>query len=504
MKLSIEQKLKLKLEQKLLISQLQIQVLIMPVEELEIMLDKEKDDNPFLEDYRESDENASSGDTENQVAEYEYATFDHLEETEHSESTQELPYLSDITSDFQQKGEAIRRESDIRADATYLYESIVEQIYSRFEDDKKRVIAFEIFNSLDFKGYLARSVEDIAKELRNLGFDVSESEVEEVRKEFMELEPLGMGSKNPSEYLSFVLKKLIDDRRMGSEIPTNLIDDLKEKHPEFFELLEKLGKAFDRAKAQMIRDLAGKNDLISRLLERVRDKDIPPFPLFGLNIKSTPLFARTPDVEVEVHDDEIYIYINTPTVHVRDLRKEQWFKKIQDIDKATKKVISEKLRRAKELERGLKMRYEIIHKVVKHIASHQKEFLKTGDQKLIKPLTLEDLSNMCNLSISMISRAIKGKIIKTPVGLLELKDLLSHNVAGRSKTKEVSQKMILEEIKSLILNEDKENPLSDHDISQLLKDKLGVELARRTIVKYRKKLGIANLEERKSMYQKIY
>lgn len=497
MKLSFEQKAKLKLEPKIIISQLQIQVLLSPVEELEVMIEKEKEENPFLEvsGYDEQEGNFEE-EPERKVSSEELTENEYL-----SDSTDDLSYFSDFVSRYEVTDEEEKSKRDnIYVDYGSFYQSVIEQIYSHFEDEKERIIAFEIFHSIDSKGYLTKNVSEIADELRKIGLDVSDDDVEEVRREFMQLEPVGMGSKDTSEYLSFFLQKLISEKY---DKPFDFINDVKKEYPEIFELFEKLGSAADKSREIILRKISEGNETLAKIIELVKDKDIPPFPTFGINSNEHFVFRKSPDIEVEVYEDQIHIYINSPRVYTRDIRKEDWYKGIK-LDDTSKKIIQEKIRRATEIERGIKMRNDIIYKVSNCIFSYQKDFLRTGNKKDIKPLTLENLSELCNLSVSMISRAIKDKYVKTPFGIFALKEFLSHGIAGKNTDKKMSQKTILEEIKNMILNEDKTNPLSDGDIVKLIKEKFGIEIARRTVVKYRKKLGISNIEDRKSMYQKLF
>lgn len=506
MKLYIEQRPKLKLEQRLVISQVQIQILLSPVDELDVMLEKEVDENIFLEVYRDQGYEAEKDESYQENSE-EKSSYD--ERLVSLESMAEKEYYDDDVSYFSEYSEYPRASNDDNiasghSEEGLFYESVVEQVFSHFEDEKKRMIALEIFHSIDQKGYLSREISEIVQSLRDLGLEISEEELEGVRKEFMSLEPLGMGSKDVSEYIYFILKKFIGDDE-GIELSQDVISDIKNKHPEVFEFFEKVSVSGEDIRSAVLNKVSKDNEIITKIIDIIKDKEILPFPTFGVNLSEPFIYRRSPDLEVEVYDDEVYIYLNSPRIYVRDLRKEDWYKaeKIgEKMDETSKKIFQEKIKKAMEIERGVKMRNDILHKVSNCIFSYQIDFLKSGDKKDIKPLTLEKLSESCGISVSMISRAIRGKTVKTRFGIFELKEFLSHGVSGDDK--KVSQKTILEEIKNLVSNEDKSNPLSDSEIARLVKQKFGIEISRRTIVKYRKKLGIANVEQRKSVYEKIF
>jgi len=501
MKLYIEQKPKLKLEQKLVVSQVQIQILISPVDELNVMLEKEINENPFLEyeegNYEEKNLEDENYEEENKEKSIREESFEDLREKEYHEDEQH--HFLDSTED--QKYERYSQDNTYVA-GEYPYESIKQRIFSHFEDEKRRMIALEIFDSIDFKGYLARDVSEILKSLEEIGLNVSEEEFESVRRELItSIEPFGMGSKNTSEYIYFVLKKIADENGIQDQLSPNIIDDIKRKYPEIFEFFEKVSVSGKDIKDAVLNKIK-QDEVISKIIDIAKDKDIPPFPTSRINFSEPSIYRKSPDLEVEVYDDNnVYIHLSSPKIYIKDLRKEDWYRGI-NLDDPSKKIVQEKIRRAREIERGLRMRNDILLKVAKCIFSYQIDFLRNGKKKDIKPLTLEKLSELCGISTSMISRAIRGKTVKTPSGTFELREFLSHSISGEEK--KVSQKTILEEINNLISNEDKSKPLSDSEIVRLIKEKFGVDIARRTIVKYRKKLGIANVEERKSMYEKLF
>jgi RNA polymerase sigma-54 factor len=183
-------------------------------------------------------------------------------------------------------------------------------------------------------------------------------------------------------------------------------------------------------------------------------------------------------------------------VRLSDWQKEAWYKNAKkSLEEGKRKILDEMLQRAKNYVEGLKKREDLVMKVAKAIFSYQDEFLETGEIEKIKPLTLEDLEKMCGISKSTIDRAIINKYVRTPYGIFELKRFLSR---GFSKGEiKVSREAVMNEIKNMIENEDPQNPLSDSQIAEKLKEKFGIDISRRTVVKYRKILGIPQIEERR-------
>ena len=119
----------------------------------------------------------------------------------------------------------------------------------------------------------------------------------------------------------------------------------------------------------------------------------------------------------------------------------------------------------------------------------------TGDEKKIKPMILEDVAKDIKMDISTVSRVVNSKYVRTPYGTYLLKDFFSESMTTDSG-EEVSNKKIKSDLKEIIDNEDKTNPLTDDDLVKTLNEK-GYNIARRTIAKYRVQLGIPSARMRK-------
>jgi RNA polymerase sigma-54 factor len=211
------------------------------------------------------------------------------------------------------------------------------------------------------------------------------------------------------------------------------------------------------------------------------------------------VFSPPRKVDLHVFKDKGETYIipeKTIRVRLSDWQKEAWYKNAKkSLEEGKRKILDEMFQRAKNYVEGLKKREDLVMKVAKAIFSYQDEFLETGEIEKIKPLTLEDLEKMCGISKSTIDRAIINKYVRTPYGIFELKRFLSR---GFSKGEvKVSREAVMNEIKNMIENEDPQNPLSDSAIAEKLKEKFGIDISRRTVVKYRKILGIPQIEERR-------
>jgi RNA polymerase sigma-54 factor len=462
-KFQLEQKptLKLKITPSIII---QLKLITLPIHELEEQIKKEAEENPFLE-------------------------YDTEGEEEYQESYPELYSGWTPVPNFSRNEELEelvgRSAENISAHAS-LDEKVIPQIYTKFSDQIEVLIAEKIFWSLDEKGYLSKTIEDIKKELEQEGISVSEDQIENVRKRFMELDPPGIGSKNAEEYFLFILSKFLAQ------------DELEKIKKEIEKLKNNINEKTDKNKS-----ISGNVDLnLSELISSINIRlpqsiSLPLFPTF--EFLRNEVFSPPRKVDLHVFKDmgETYV-IPEKTIRARlsDWQKEVWYKNAKkSLEEGKRKILDEMFQRAKNYVEGLKKREDLVMKVAKAIFSYQDEFLETGEIEKIKPLTLEDLEKMCGISKSTIDRAIINKYVRTPYGIFELKRFLSR---GFSKGEvKVSREAVMNEIKNMIENEDPQNPLSDSAIAEKLKEKFGIDISRRTVVKYRKILGIPQIEERR-------
>jgi RNA polymerase sigma-54 factor len=462
-KFQLEQKptLKLKITPSIII---QLKLITLPIHELEEQIKKEAEENPFLE-------------------------YDTEEPEEYQESYPELYSGWTPVPNFSRNEELEelvgRSVENISAHAS-LDEKVIPQIYTKFSDQIEILIAEKIFWSLDEKGYLSKTIEDIKKELEQEGISVSEDQIENVRKRFMELDPPGIGSKNAEEYFLFILSKFLAQ------------EELEKIKKELEKLKNNINERTDKNKS-----ISGNVDLnLSELISSINIRlpqsiSLPLFPTF--EFLRNEVFSPPRKVDLHVFKDKGEIYIipeKTIRVRLSDWQKEAWYKNAKkSLEEGKRKILDEMLQRAKNYVEGLKKREDLVMKVAKAIFSYQDEFLETGEIEKIKPLTLEDLEKMCGISKSTIDRAIINKYVRTPYGIFELKRFLSR---GFSKGEiKVSREAVMNEIKNMIENEDPQNPLSDSQIAEKLKEKFGIDISRRTVVKYRKILGIPQIEERR-------
>jgi RNA polymerase sigma-54 factor len=164
---------------------------------------------------------------------------------------------------------------------------------------------------------------------------------------------------------------------------------------------------------------------------------------------------------------------------------------------STKEYIQEKLKSAAWLIKSIHQRQRTIYKVARSIVGFQKEFLDKGVSHL-RPLVLRDVAEDIEMHESTISRVTTNKYMHTPQGVFELKYFFNSSVSGPGG-EAVASESVKQRIRDIIKNEDKKNPYSDQEVADILK-KSNIDVARRTVAKYRDTLGILPSRKRRQFY----
>ena len=164
----------------------------------------------------------------------------------------------------------------------------------------------------------------------------------------------------------------------------------------------------------------------------------------------------------------------------------------------TKDYIQDKLRAAVWLIRSIHNRQKTIFKVTESIVKYQKEFFEKG-VGMLKPLILKDVANDIGMHESTVSRVTTNKYVHTPMGIFELKYFFNSGISSGDGTGDVASEAVKEKIRLLCSKEDARKPLSDQRIVELLKAE-NIDIARRTVAKYRDMLGILSSSKRKKPF----
>ena len=336
-------------------------------------------------------------------------------------------------------------EINYLTDEKNFFQILEEQLsYFKIETKIKKICVF-IINNLNKKGYLELSKIEIKDIL-----EVSDKELDEAFDVIHSLEPYGVGTYSLEECLKIQLKV------------KNLIDD------KLFLFIDNYLYLLADKKYDLIKEKLSIND--EQLISYIDTiKSLNPIPSRGYSVGKIKKII--PDILLETKKDEVFYEINRasiPQINVKDKINDKYYKKLNEIVSCIEK------------------RFETLDKIMEIIIREQKSFF-ISQGKETNTLKISDVASELNLSPSTVSRAVKEKYIKTDFGIISLRKLFNLD-----STVFLYQQKILEYIE----NENKEQPFSDQDIVNLL-EKEGIKIARRTVTKYREKLGYKSSHKRK-------
>ena len=341
--------------------------------------------------------------------------------------------------------------------------------------DSDKVIAETIIDSLNDDGLLDDSLENILETVNNDLEEAVIEEIEAVLKIIQSLDPVGVGARGLKECLSIQLKQY------GPEIPE--VKKAKEIIDNYFEFLEN----HDNKKLMKKLKLADKE--LMKIINFIQTMNPRP----GSQINNSRTEYIMPDVVIKKENNKWKIKINEdsiPSLRINSVYKNM-ISRANNIDNQT---LKSHLQEANWCIKNLQNRGETLKKVTECIVEHQRDFLEHGEMAM-KPLILQDIADKLGMHESTISRATTRKYMHTPRGTYELKYFFPSHVTTNDGGS-CSSTAIHALIKKLINDELPNKPLSDNKISALLKED-GINVARRTIAKYRETMIIPPSNERK-------
>ncbi len=343
-------------------------------------------------------------------------------------------------------------------------DDLITQIDTSNLDEKSKLIGKEIVFNLDKNGFL-----DIELELIADNHNVDVEEIEQIRKEVMELNPVGVGSKDLKEYLTF---QIGDSNALSNKIVENYFDDFLNQ---------------DKDKIKQHINCTDKE--IDEAFSFISDQNFSPILDNDLGIENV-----LPDAIVKEKEDKWLILINDRLLNKYQISQDYLDAAMNsNSSKEEKTFLKNHISDAQNILDTLNYRSNTLKDVIEQILLVQGNFL-SNKSEFLNPLKLEDIANKIDKDISSISRVVKNKYIDTPIGLISLKSLFSNALtkkSGKTASTNELKKVMLE----IIDAEDKKSPLSDSDIVEKLNEK-DFLIARRTVAKYRKLLDIKNVNQR--------
>ncbi len=355
--------------------------------------------------------------------------------------------------------------TNVEATPQTLHDYLLEQFHFFDLADTEREFGEYLIQNLDHNGRLQSSLPEIVSAyMRTYGGDISHETAGHVLEMLQRLDPPGVGARDLRECL---LLQLTEDMPFF-EVLTTLIS----------EHLEDLGNN----RLPLIAKRTGYSiDLIKAAHEEMRHT-LNPSP--GGSFEVRIVQNVTPDVEVDQNDEGQWV-VRVIDEYMPSLRISRKYRDMlrNGVDASTKEYIKKKIDAAKWLIESIEQRYSTLRRVSQAIVDRQSAFLESGPEA-IQPLKMQQIADDVGVHVTTVSRAVDDKWIQTPRGLFPLKRFFAWDII----------RMKLQEI---VDGEDKANPYSDDALVEEMK-KLGYNLARRTVTKYRKKMNIPSSRQRRN------
>jgi len=464
MRLELQLKLKQILAPQLIQS---LKMLQMPLLRLEQTLRHELSTNPLLE--------------EEEIAEHpdEHET-EIAEENQQRDELEKIDWEAYLGDDSEFHPHSFRERPEEQFDQLPvlepgLYEYLLEQLnFNKLTAEEVSIGEF-IIGNLDESGLLTISVEEMADALK-----ADPADVDRMLKLIQTFDPPGVASRNLRENLLIQLHF----KKMENTLAWRIVD----------EHLDELDR---KTHLQLARIMGVPVERVQDAMEQI--KTLSPKPVQGRFVKAA--LPIVPDLIVEQVGEE-YIVLHNDR-HVPRLRINSAYRDLlkrgNNSPQETKKYVREKLEQARWLLNAVNQRRSTMVKVMSAIVDEQHEFFQKGVQYL-KPLIMEDVAQKVGMNVATISRVANEKYVQTPQGIFEIKFFFNSGVA-RDDGNQMTKRNVKTRIQDIIDREDPARPLSDQEIFRQLKAE-GIQLARRTVTKYREELKIQPARFRKRVVKK--
>lgn len=358
------------------------------------------------------------------------------------------------------------------ASKTSLSEHLSWQWRFSAQNERDLVLGSAVIGNLNDDGYLASPVDELAAEASS-----TPEEMAGIVARVQELDPPGVAARDLAECLLIQLKRLDLDDSLASDICRH-----------YLHLVEK------KDMPGLCRALKATKEEVAMAIEAIRALEPRP----GRAYNNTDSVYVTPDVYISKVGDEYVISLNEDGLpKLRLSREYRQMLTDKTAEGETKKYLNEKLKGAAFLIRSIHQRQRTIYRVTEAIFRVQKDFLDFGVEHL-KPLVLRNIAEELGFHESTISRVTTNKYVYTPQGLFELKYFFDSPI-NRFQGEALASESVKNRIKQIISAEDSQKPLSDQRIVEILRGS-NIDIARRTVAKYREMLGLGSSSERRKMY----
>lgn len=353
-----------------------------------------------------------------------------------------------------------------------LHDHLRGQARMKFRDTRDLAIAIEIIEAVESDGYLRREIEDIAEML-----GITTERTENVLSIVQTFDPVGIAARSLSECLRLQLQ---DKGRLTPSMRL-LLDNLD------------LLAAFDHLRLARLCRVSPEE--INAMVHEIRSLDPRP----GLRFDADPVLPALPDVIVSNKQDGTFAIELCNQLLPKVLVNREYHSEVKagSRSKEDRRFVSECFQDANWLARNMHQRAQTILRVASEIVSHQQDFLLHGVDHL-RPLNLRDVAEAIGIHESTVCRAISNKFMMTSRGMFELKYFFATSIAASNGGEDFSAETVRHRIRQIVEAETAQAVLSDDAIVEALRAS-GIDLARRTVAKYREMMRIPTSQQRRRM-----
>lgn len=472
-----------------------LRLLQMPTLELAELIRQELEINPLLEIEEdtsldlEQEEPEAEPDDETEYEDRDEAPIEELDFEEANLDTLDTDIFDEQDWDHylneagyaspREEFESIEDRHNDRTTQKTLRDSLLEQVAVTDLSPGDRIIAEYLIYNIGEDGFLGCSTGEVADEI-----GVNRDKVERVLDIIQTFDPVGVGARNLQECLLIQLKEKNITNGLVTKVVRSHLDDWINRR--FSQISQALDTDVDDIR------------FVEEILASLNPKpNIEPEPTLNLN-------HVIPDLEVQKIGDEYVVSLTDRTLPelrinpVYSTLLGQSDKSGRDDPKLrkTKQFVVEKLNSARWFINAIHQRRTTMLKVMRCIVENQVEFFERGPG-FLKPMVLQEVADKVRMHISTISRVSNGKYVQTPHGVYELRYFFDGGLR-RCDNVDISARSVKEKIAMFIRDEDVQNPLSDQHISDMLREE-GINIARRTVAKYRGQLNISSARLRKAL-----
>jgi RNA polymerase sigma-54 factor len=498
----LNQRLQQKLLQKLSPQQILLMKLLqIPSIALEQRIKQEIEENPALEETSDVDDAMESevdydepveqeGDQKDEDAEYDDAdtknSDDEFDFDDYIGDDDEIPSYKLNANNSSADDE--RREIPFVSGTTF-HDLLISQLGVRDLTEHQLEIALHIIGNLDDSGYLNRDISAMVDDLAfTQNIQTTRDEIFEILKLIQELDPPGVGGRNLQECLLIQLRKIEEPSKNVENAMLILERYFNEFTKKHYEKILKKAKITEDELKLAIEEILKLNPKPGNSLSETTKTNhyiLPDFIIFNNN----------GDLELQLNSK------NSPELRLNrtyvDMLEAYSNSKNKSKHKETLTFVKQKIDSARWFIDAIRQRQNTLHVTMEAIMNYQREYFLTGDETTLRPMILKDIAEIVNLDISTISRVANSKYVQTPFGTFLLKSFFSESMQTENG-EEVSTREIKKILSDCIDAENKGKPLTDEQLTTILKEK-GYSIARRTVAKYREQLSIPVARLRKEL-----